>query len=174
MGASKDIKVSTKTPHPMMTTAHEVGHFIDHKGIPLSEGTTGRTGGDGWSVNRSTLPSMKRVKDAIANSQAYKELEALKGKEFEVKYTYGDKEYTYKTKADEKHIRYLQDPKEAWARAYSQYVAVKSGNPTMAKELNEMRNTSGKVNYTSQWDDDDFKPIEKAIDKMFGELGWRK
>lgn len=51
-------------PHPAITAAHEVGHFLDHDGLP----------GRGFeSINRS-LPEMRRVIDSIKDTDTYRAL----------------------------------------------------------------------------------------------------
>ncbi len=63
---------------------------------------------------------------------------------------------------------YYRSPEEIWARAYAQYIAKKSGNAAMQSGLDLNRSW---INYT-QWSDDDFLPIEQAIDEVFSKLGW--
>ena len=64
--------------------------------------------------------------------------------------------------ADEKLLGYYISEREVWARAYSQYVAVKSG---------EMRGDYEKS--LSQWRDADFAPVERVIDKIMNATGLR-
>lgn len=59
-----------------------------------------------------------------------------------------------------------------FARAYSQYIAVKSNNPQMIKELKAAQ----KSDYSSftVWQDEEFKPIAAEFDKLFNSKGWTK
>lgn len=168
-GSAKDIAVSRNSTHPMITTAHEVGHFLDHKG---GFSNAPNLYGDFASRGRGKSPEMDSLLGAIGKSKAYSSLDSLKGKEVEIEYTNfkGDKAKA-KVKLDNKHIAYLQRPAEAFARGYSQYIAVKSQHPGMLSELNEIRS---KNHYTDQWADDDFAPIGKAFDALFESKGYIK
>ena len=73
-----------------------------------------------------------------------------------------------------KYASYLLQTHEIWARSYAQYIAVRSGDKLMLEQLKTMQAVKqhASVYYASQWDDDDFEPIAKAIDELFEELGW--
>jgi hypothetical protein len=75
---------------------------------------------------------------------------------------------------DRKFLGYLLTPYEIWARAYSQYIAVRSGDPEMLDQVSRLRTRSGGLYYPTQWDDADFEPIARAIDELMIQLGWRK
>lgn len=61
-GRAVDIKISSNGNRPELTTAHEVGHFIDHNGLP----------GTGYeSVNRS-LPEMRNVFNKIEATDTFR------------------------------------------------------------------------------------------------------
>lgn len=72
--------------------------------------------------------------------------------------------------------RYLREPKEVFARAYSQYIAVKTQHPALLAGLARDRG-DGQVESKSyrkihQWQDDEFAPIAREFDAMFEKLGW--
>ena len=70
-----------------------------------------------------------------------------------------------------KYAEYLTQPHEIWARAYSQYIATRSGDIAMkgaVDRLNKIGSVSG------MWSHKSFKPIGKAIDDMFAKRGWIK
>lgn len=86
---------------------------------------------------------------------------------------------------DYKHVDYLLQGHEVFARSYSQYIAVRSGNTAMLNELRitqaeatpaagRLTTVDGQVPYPRQWQDDDFAPIAKAFDDLFEAMGWRK
>ncbi len=58
-----------------------------------------------------------------------------------------------------------------WARSYAQYIAVKSKNATMLEEL-KVYQTSNEI--LTQWEDNDFVEIVRAIDELYKVLGWLK
>jgi hypothetical protein len=68
----------------------------------------------------------------------------------------------------QKRYDYLTKPSEMFARAYFQWVAIRSGDQTLLKELHAHQGTG------YAWQDDDFEPIADAMDKLFGRLGWRR
>ena len=67
------------------------------------------------------------------------------------------------------HVEYLLGPRELFARTYCQYVAVRSGDPDLQRELEK----SLEPDYREQWHEDDFTPIAGALDDLFDRLGWR-
>lgn len=131
---------------------------------------------------------MDNVMSAITNSKAYQRLEEEQGKKYT--WTYEATDWSapknpdgsrpkYKKELEGElsasHGRYLQQPKEAFARAYSQYVAVKSSDPKIKEELRVRQAKASKDNdFSDHWQDDDFKPIEKALDDFFIGLGLAK
>lgn len=168
------------------TLAHEVGHWIDHQVIGRVEGM-GRPLSRGVFASQATsaIPTMAAWKEAVKASQTYQTLR------------------NWSTGADgtpvgvnAKHLSYLLSADETWARAYAQYIAVRSGDVQMLAELRVMQQaaTVGKVaaerkfnrqlmgvtpdpnswDYPKVWQDDEFEPIAKAMDKVFEAQGWRK
>jgi hypothetical protein len=85
-----------------------------------------------------------------------------------------------KAKADgkagnERYYTYLTSPEEVWARAYAQYVVHRSGDAELKKQLDKERARKPGIKYNPrQWDDDDFEPVARAMDKLFYKLGWLK
>jgi hypothetical protein len=183
--------------HPIMTVAHEVGHYLDSMGLLKGNqtaqfsvqprlvkvrGSKGRRGG--WTtqmVNRMvppptpTLgvarigslttesanvqsPELKALKTALANSQAFKDLQV------------SSNALSYRAKTD------MLSTKEVFARAYAQYIVVKSGDGQALDELRKFRGdmAAGGQLKGRQWQDDDFKPIEAAFDALFRAVGWMK
>jgi SPP1 gp7 family putative phage head morphogenesis protein len=138
-----DIKVSRKSPHPHLTLAHEIGHFLDHKGW----------GGRGFSS--ALEAAAQRWRDVV---RASPELEQLRN-----------------MAASSSYVHYLLRTHEVWARAYAQWVAVRSGNKEMIRELISIKTSPTQEAYRlSQWDSVTFEPIAKAIDDLFATLGWRQ
>ena len=59
------------------------------------------------------------------------------------------------------------------ARSYAQYIATRSQDPAMLKELDASRDPGKTPYYAAQWADDDFEPIAEAYDALFAALGVR-
>ncbi|MBP5163610.1 MAG: hypothetical protein ILP16_11635 [Spirochaetales bacterium] len=64
---------------------------------------------------------------------------------------------------------YFASNREMFARAYAQYIALKSGDPVLLKQLEEVSSTG-----FDQWSQESFRPIAKAFDDLFEEEGWLK
>jgi len=67
------------------------------------------------------------------------------------------------------HLSYLESRKEVWARAYAQYIAVKSQSPVMINEMKLLMETDDVFERITQWQDFDriFAAVE-AVLKAFG------
>lgn len=154
------IRTSGFADHPELTLAHEIGHFLDHWGA-----------GKGMhaSVAADEFEEFRRV---AGRSKAVQEIERLIAAR-KVSVTLGGGG-TIDYPIDRRYLRYLATTKEVWARAYAQYITLRTGDPTMRSQLNQLRQRLGQVYYPSQWDDDDFEPIAEAIDRLMLRLGWRK
>lgn len=175
--------------HPLMTVTHEVGHWLDNMSIGKTPGAAPkvetvkvwkrkrgggiervevtrlaiqdnpapgftRIGQNSSSDARNAVPEVQALKSAIAASKSYQDIVARRGQITNAAY-------------------YLK-PEEAFARAYAQYIAVKSQDPAMLAELDRMRRTDVLDNLPRQWSDQDFAPIQAAFDKLFAALGWIK
>lgn len=68
-----------------------------------------------------------------------------------------------------KYTRYLLQPHEQWARAYAQWVALRSGDSVLRGQLAATLSEANR-----QWADADFLPIAAAIDRLFKELKWTR
>jgi hypothetical protein len=68
---------------------------------------------------------------------------------------------------------YLGRPEEVWARCYVQWIALRSGNPSLRRQVVELRgHDSASAEFYAQWEDDDFAPIADALDRLFRRLKW--
>ena len=61
-------------------------------------------------------------------------------------------------------------PKELWARAYSQYIAMKSGNKELLKQLNWEENRQ--TIFKTQWMENDFKMVIFEVEKFLIKNKW--
>jgi SPP1 gp7 family putative phage head morphogenesis protein len=143
------IKVKTRAPRPMMTLAHEIGHFLDNKGW----------GGRGFSSANEAAAEAWRV--AV---RASPEAQQIKAARFDMSLDSGARKWA----------SYASQTHELWARSYAQWVALRSGNADMAAELTYIKTAAPSPVYRlSQWGAAEFEPIAKAIDDLFSSLGWR-
>lgn len=155
---AKDIKISSLGDHKRLTTWHEIGHFIDHKGLP----------GAGFTTQNAGNELTKAWFDAVQNSKAAKTLAGLKYKTELVYKTEDGKEIAMRV--NRQYVSYSISAIEFWARSYAQYIATKSKDT----EILEWIEDQARSVYPTQWEQDDFAPILAAIDGMFLKLGWIK
>ena len=141
-----------------------MGHFLDNQ-VLKDKSRVGGFGSD--QATKEFLPVLR----AIEESPQYKKLEKMKRTaldQFDTSLPHAAGMELIKI---ENQVDYLLDAREAWARAYSQYIAEKSGNPVMLKELRAI--VESPVEWSvRQWETKDFAPIREAIDTMFRDKGW--
>ncbi len=142
--AAKRIELKESGPWPALTAAHEIGHFLDLEAI----GTAGQF------ATQSGDHLMHQVLAAAKDTDAVKALQT--------------RLVNTGTARGKQYLRYLLSDVEIWARAYSQYIAEKSGSLTMLSDLKKALAAEAH----RQWTEGDFKPVAEAIDKMFQQLGW--
>lgn len=149
-GQPVSIALSSASVNPEMTVGHEIGHFIDHQAF-------GKAGVYSSSHDAEFTAFRKAVDDSIAS----KTLQALFNKST--------------SRAEKKYINYYLSKPEQWARAYAQWVAVRSQNPAMLNQVARILNNTATPFYSaSQWDSADFELIAAAIDDIFKAKGWLK
>lgn len=140
------ILIRSGAAHRSFVAIHEVGHFIDLCGLP---------GSDVSSPSEAILSGWRT---AVIGSRAYQELERLSG-------AWGDR-------ADERAAGLLA-VEELWARSYAQFVATRSDSPPLLLALDAIRGPApDALYYPRHWDDDDFAPIDAAIEGLFRGLRW--
>lgn len=149
------IKIA-ESPTPSLTIAHEIGHFIDHRGIRSTSLFPKR----GDRVNDFHLITGVGTEEFAPFVRAARESRAFQS-------------IVNETRLTTASINYLASPHEVWARAYAQFIAVRSNNPTLLAELESTRSqiTRGR-SAAVQWDDDDFAPIDSEIERIFRTRGW--
>lgn len=159
---------------PNMGVFHETGHFLDYAAFDSPANVAASEGSAAFDQWRAAVQGSKAM-------QSLKDWRDGKGRPMG---------------ASDHALDYLLSGRETWARSYAQYVAVKSGDKAALKELRNMqaasttgavdqqtrynRNTMGQApipgswDYPWAWSDEDFKPIEAAIDAILEGKGWRK
>ena len=69
---------------------------------------------------------------------------------------------------------YLLKPVELFARAYSEYIIRRSGDPVLLLQLKSITLNARAAGAYKQWSEESFRPIEAAFDRLFRGLGWQK
>ena len=67
-------------------------------------------------------------------------------------------------------LSYAMEDREAFARAYAQWIAVRSGSAAMRGELDLI--LGGRAGSPLQYWGDDFLPVAAAFDRLFTSWGW--
>jgi hypothetical protein len=158
------------------TLAHEIGHYIDRSSRHAL--ARGATGGCLTDAQRDELNDAFRVSNSI---NLLRKLSPGQYTKFPV-YENGVKvdEMDVKTRTHDKE--YYLSTTEVFARAYMQYIGVKTKNKEMidfckdnAHETRIIRESTRSVfSFPSQWTPEDFAPIEKIFDRIFEQNGWKK
>lgn len=128
---------------PEFTMVHEVAHVLD----------IGPLGGYAAMATHTAGSPLQPILEAIRKTAAHAQLTQLAKQYSEVR-------------------NYLLTPHELFARAYSQWVAIRSQDPKLMSGLEAFRNLKTSVPY--QWADADFSPVADAFDAAFKTIGWSK
>lgn len=147
-GASR---METRGTTTALTQVHELGHAIDYR--HFGGGQDVHTRGAVRPRPSARVPGrapggMEDWWDAVTSSRAVQSLPSVN--------------------APAAYRQYLLLSEELWARAYAQWIALRSGDATLMDEINAIRSgrSHGRVP-ASQWEDDDFEPIARALDELF-------
>lgn len=137
---------------------HEMGHYFDLHAI----------GSPGSFASAKQDLLLAPVLAAAQKSSAIRDIRKTYQ---ERKVIVDEKEFPLSPNG-KKFLEYLLNPKEIWARAYTQFIANRSGNKRMQATLQATQLSGKQSGYMSQWDDNDFAKIEKEIESLMLELGW--
>jgi hypothetical protein len=149
-GRPERIDLSRSGPYPRLSLTHEIGHLIDHA-----------LGHFGVYSSSQPAPPLAQVMQASSRTSAIQDFRAFVAS--------NDRRNPLV-----RQIVYWLDPIEQWARAYAQYVAVRSGPPIMLAELQLARDMQVQaINKNVQWERNDFEPVAAAIETMFQRVGWQ-
>ena len=147
------IELSLYGPHLHLTFAHEVGHWLDQAFIQYTGYASATASSD-----------LQRVMIAIEESHACQTLQQLM-------MVSGS---TRTEQVARQRARYWSSSEELWARAYAQYVALRSADARLLAQVRLARQleTHAAAAYV-QWEDSDFAPIAREIDNAMEYVGWR-
>jgi len=153
------------------TVAHEIGHYIDRQVLGDKRKFASDMAVDlAGDVFARRVLAVWNVMDAAKGSKAINDIELAQELGYVTVYDDGGKvEHTLNIPHEQKHgVRYLLSPSEVFARAYAQWIALRSGDTEMSEGLAKR----AKPEYIyAQWQHDDFEPIAKAFDEL-AERGW--
>lgn len=145
------VEIADQALTPLFTMAHEFGHCVDYalkKTISLTN-------------SMEASEAYDRVLDAIRASAECRWLVAeQRGAEVSlvaISRVIGQAAANHAMQKL-KHIKYLLKPGELFARSYSEYVALKSGNETLLAELDQYISYREDDPYY-QWQNESFQPI---------------
>ena len=144
-GLPTSIYLSPSASCPEFTIAHEVGHWLDIAAMPSS----------GILASRDNDHPLNGFIRAAAHTRSMRDLR-------EFSRVSGDRHI-------QEHIDdYLMLPEELWARAYAQYVAVRSADAKLLQGLTLVNREP----INGHWPREEFLQLANLIDKLFLKLGW--
>lgn len=143
-----NILVRAGGDHKELTLVHEIGHFLDHQGAP----------GKGFSSVHSEL--FAEWRQAVDETSTIQTLRRLRSDPLQV--------------AHRGYLDYLLGYEEIWARSYAQWIARRSRDQTLIRQVADMlaRDRQSQVGGFRQWTDDDFPSAARAIENLMRKLGW--
>lgn len=131
-------------PWPELTMVHETGHLLDLTAIT----------GKGSVATLTKDAVIQPVIQAIKATAKFKELQAVRA--------------ASSSPRQRKFYDYLMTDIELWARAYAQFIAIKSPSAELKRQLQ----SSLQQEPHKQWTDADFAPVQAEIETLFKKLGW--
>jgi hypothetical protein len=124
-----------------LTAVHEMGHALDHRVF----GTAGKYGSE-----TGAMPSlMAFIRSGAASSTLSREVRLAKGRR----------------DSRASHYRYLHKSEERFARAYTQYIARKSGDPLLKAQIERER--AGLFGHLMYHTGTEFLKVAAAFDDHF-------
>ncbi|MFI2213042.1 hypothetical protein [Streptomyces sp. NPDC020141] len=173
-GNSRRFRINPAGPWPELTAVHELGHFLDHKGL----GADGRTfatehlepGGllhEWWTTVQETASyHVLTMMSTWSERMRWAKIRDPDGT-------------TRDFKIDRGHVTYLMGADETFARSYAQWVAWRSGDDILMEQVVQASDPGlGSIlisgftpGYPRQWAEGDFEPVAEAFDRLFERLG---
>jgi hypothetical protein len=150
------IELARQATDPGFTMLHEFGHY-------LSDTAIGAT-----SMDAAGAAELAEWRTAVEESDAVQRLVALGRGVAHLVYDVAGDPIVVPLDPDLIFGYYLH-PEELFARSYSQWAVLRSGNPTLLAQLRRMQ----QAQLPEQWQDHDFAAIAAAFDRLVERLGWR-
>lgn len=159
IGPNSKLMVSKWAEGPAATVAHEYGHFLDHQLFGTGKPTLQAMATIQWAQREPGGREVAPVMRAICSSKAVHSLVLAHEKNVKNNNGYG-----------QRLSNYLLMPPEMFARAYNQYIGLRS-SPQIAAETREFGAGWARHGYDAQWKDADFAPIAREFDRLFQRRG---
>lgn len=131
------VQINPKSDHLHMTLFHEMGHVLDRDVF----------GTDRAMATEMLSGPLDSVLNAIHETQAY---------------TRWWQDFLRSGSIEGSNEDYLIEARELFARAYAQYIALKTKQPPVLTELNNLN----KVLDTKQWTHEDFMSVLKSFEQL--------
>ena len=138
--------------HVELSLLHEVGHFLEWQCIPKS--VIGPR-------NFSSDLTLSDWLDAVLMSPSVQQMMLLRDRQDE-----GSSGF--------QELNYALRPAELWARAYCQYVAVKSSSMPLVQQIAAQNNAAASNTAPLYWPREQFISVEGTMDVIFRSQGWMK
>ncbi len=169
--APQNITINSYGPTPELTFAHEFGHLVDFTAAPgpmLPRGVFAHIGevvskGAPLQVGSEIEQAVYDFIEAVAESP---EVQALR-----TAIQSGVAHFDGKAEYIGQNVDYYLQPHELWARAYAQFVAVRSGMPVMNEQVQLWIEHPKLIGRLRQWAPDAFAKIEPYIEALLKQLG---
>lgn len=156
-----DIQLRRDGKERRISLVHEVGHWLDHQQLHATMGA---------QSDPAVRLASQRVIDTIKVTDQFQYWRDLRAGKRDIIYTRADgSQGSYAP--SRAFMDYVMEDEELWARAYTQYIVIRSQQPEMLQELAAYRTRPAGFD---QWDEVDFVPVANAIDVLMGAIGWRR
>ena len=160
-GIPTSITTSTLATRPHLETLHEVAHFLDD----AAYGEIGRFASE-------TEPVFADVMNAIHETPTVERLRAMRDGTLVLRSGFRVPVAPADQAAHDATVAYALENRELFARAYAQYITHETQHPALMKDLRHALASPGDRAYGSQWDDDEFSPVQKAFRELLRRLSW--
>ncbi|MBV9852381.1 MAG: hypothetical protein JO250_22175 [Armatimonadetes bacterium] len=174
-----EIRVSDDAETPELSFLHEIGHFLDHKGLAfeffLARPEMPTAIEIGTIISQAvfaseTNPALSTWRKAVMASESVGRLQrVMQYRSAVVTSLDGAK---VPVDIDRAYVSYLLELRELFARSYAQYIVINSQDNIMQRQLDNLREEPLARLYPLYWDDEDFLAIAEAIDGVFLSRGW--
>jgi len=163
-GGLRRIEIAEDAEYPELTAIHEVAHYLDDCGLS----TTG-----GWASE--TDPRLEPLRLAWENTEAVRALRTGLETDKMTALLPSGGTFAFPLLPEEReNCRYYLQGRELFARSYAQYIAGKSRNRVLLRQVRQRQESVEGRFYHVQWAASDFRGVSEAFDRIWKELGWRR